>query len=423
MSDYALKVENVSKEYRLGRIGGGTLRGDLQSLRARIMGKEDPNSPLGSESVRLGKNRYFKALDSVSFTVEQGESLGVIGLNGAGKSTLLKLIAGITLPSEGTITYRGNLASMLEVGTGFHGELTGRENVYMNGAILGMSRREISEKMQDIIDFSEIGEFIDTPVKRYSSGMYVKLAFAVAAHLDAQILLMDEVLAVGDVKFQEKCLNHMNAAAENKDNTVLYVSHNMHTIRQFCSRCIVLDKGKIIFDGDTEKAIDIYSRVKRENLCPNNDISKAPRARCNELIQSVRLTRFDILNDEGCHISKGDKLRFKLSYIAQKSLKDVYFRITFCGGQDNPVASSFTPSVCLEEGEGEVELELDVSAVAQGVYTLSAAVVERSSFKIFSDIDNVPQAASLELLPEKDAQFLWSRRFWGRTQLPPIEIK
>ena len=257
MSETIIRIDHVSKEYRLGAIGGGTLKGDLQSAWARMRGKEDPNGKIGQTTYH--NNDRFLALDDVSFEVKKGEALGIIGHNGAGKSTLLKLLSRVTAPTKGTISYNGRIASMLEVGTGFHPELTGRENVYLNGAILGMTRAEIDRKFDQIVDFAEMEQFIDTPVKRYSSGMYVKLAFAVAAHLDSEIMVMDEVLAVGDMKFQQKCLGKMGDAANQEGRTVLYVSHNMNTIRQLCTRCIVLDHGKVVFDGDVEEAIDIYS--------------------------------------------------------------------------------------------------------------------------------------------------------------------
>ena len=254
----AIKVEHISKEYRLGAIGGGTLRGDLQSWWARVRHREDPSLRIDQEPGAHRKNERFLALNDVSFSARQGEAIGIIGHNGAGKSTLLKLISRVTAPSAGTISYNGRIASMLEVGTGFHPEMTGRENIYMNGAILGMTKAEIDRKLDEIVEFAEMRQFIDTPVKRYSSGMYVKLAFAVAAHLDSEIMIMDEVLAVGDARFQQKCLGKMGDAANSQGRTVLYVSHNMSTIRQLCSRCIVLSHGQKVFDGGVEDAISIY---------------------------------------------------------------------------------------------------------------------------------------------------------------------
>ncbi|MBP5467541.1 MAG: ABC transporter ATP-binding protein [Clostridia bacterium] len=255
--EIAIQIRGLKKDYRLGVISGGTLQRDIQSFWARLLKREDPNSKVGSKN--YGKNEKFTALEGVDLTVYKGERLGIIGKNGAGKSTLLKLISRITSPTAGTIGINGRVSSMLEVGTGFHGELTGRENIYLNGAILGMSKAEVNEKIDRIIEFSEIEKFIDTPAKRYSSGMYVKLAFSVAAHLDSEIMIMDEVLAVGDLAFQRKCLDKMGDVSREENRTILYVSHNMDTIRRLCDRCIVLEKDRIVFDGNVEKAIDLYS--------------------------------------------------------------------------------------------------------------------------------------------------------------------
>ena len=251
-----IEICDVKKEYRLGAIGGTTLNAELQSFLAKIRGKEDPNKKIGAREGKAGER--FMALDGVSFSVQPGEAVGIIGHNGAGKSTLLKLISRVTAPSDGEIRLRGRVASMLEVGTGFHPELTGRENVYLNGAILGMTKAEIDKKFDEIVEFAEMRQFIDTPVKRYSSGMYVKLAFSVAAHLDSEIMIMDEVLAVGDAKFQNKCLGKMSDEAHNSGKAVLYVSHNMGTIQRLCTRCIVLDHGRVIFDGPVDDAIGLY---------------------------------------------------------------------------------------------------------------------------------------------------------------------
>ena len=261
--DVALRVTDLKKEYQLGRIGRQTLQNELKERWASWRAKRDLLSP--EEPTTF--NTRLQALDGVSFTAKKGEVLGIIGRNGAGKSTLLKIISRITAPSSGRVDLYGRVASMLEVGTGFNGELTGRENIYMNGAILGMTRAEINEKIEEIIDFSEVREFIDTPVKRYSSGMYVKLGFAVAAHLDSEIMIMDEVLAVGDADFQKKCLEKMRCAALQEGRTVLYVSHNMNTINTLCQRCIVMDGGRIIFDGDVNQAIDRKSTRLNSSHC------------------------------------------------------------------------------------------------------------------------------------------------------------
>ena len=232
-----IRIENLGKTYELGKIGGTTIQRSLQSWWALRQGKDDPNRRIGQRIEASGK---FQALRGVTCEIYEGERVAIIGRNGAGKSTLLKLLSRVTAPSEGEIRVAGRISSTLEVGTGFHGELTGRENIYLNGAILGMSQQEVEEQIEDIIAFSECEQFIDTPVKRYSSGMYVKLAFAVAAFLNADIFLMDEVLAVGDMMYQKKCLRKMREISEDKNKTILYVSHNMQTVRELCNRCIVL---------------------------------------------------------------------------------------------------------------------------------------------------------------------------------------
>ena len=254
--DIAIKVENLSKYYRLGVINNGTLFRDIQSWWARVRGKEDPHAKIGSKYDPTAEG--FWALKDLNFEIKKGERVGIIGHNGAGKSTLLKLLSQITSPTEGSIKINGKIASLLEVGTGFHPEMTGRENIYMNGAILGMTHEEIDKKVNDIIEFSEIGEHIDTPVKRYSSGMYVRLAFAVAAHLDSDILIADEVLAVGDAAFQKKALGKMNELSSGQGRTVLFVSHNMAQIKNLCNKGIVLEHGKIILKGKIDDCINYY---------------------------------------------------------------------------------------------------------------------------------------------------------------------
>ncbi len=257
----AVRIEGVSKEYRLGVINNGRLYRDLQSAWARLRGKEDPWSKIGEEG-RFGRSGSFWALRDVSFDVEQGERIGIMGRNGAGKSTLLKILSRITAPTEGSIKIRGRCASLLEVGTGFHPELTGRDNVYLNGAILGMKKAEVARKFDEIVAFSEIEDFIDTPVKRYSSGMYVRLAFAVAAHLDSEILIADEVLAVGDARFQAKCMGKMQDVSEKQGRTVLFVSHNAAAVRGLCTRGVLLERGRVTFIGDSIGAVvDTYEKM------------------------------------------------------------------------------------------------------------------------------------------------------------------
>jgi len=252
MSDFAIRVEGLSKKYTLGRAEArGSLREALTNT-ARSLADRLRKPRAGG-----GAGEEFLALHDINFEIRPGERVGIIGRNGAGKSTLLKILSRITEPSKGRIAIRGRVASLLEVGTGFHPELTGRENIYLNGAILGMSKAEISRKFDEIVEFSEVEKFLDTPVKRYSSGMYVRLAFAVAAHLEPEILIVDEVLAVGDAQFQEKCLGKMKEVSR-QDRTVLFVSHNMSAIQALCRRCLVLQKGNLIFDQACSEAIGVY---------------------------------------------------------------------------------------------------------------------------------------------------------------------
>ena len=260
MTDTVIKVENLSKQYRLGQIGTGSLAHDLNRLWHRLRGNEDPYLRIGEENDRTskGSSDYVWALRDIEFSVKKGEVLGIIGRNGAGKSTLLKILSRTTTPTIGHVFVKGRVASLLEVGTGFHPELSGRENIFLNGAILGMTRQEIKKKFDEIVDFAGVERYIDTPVKRYSSGMYVRLAFAVAAHLEPEILIVDEVLAVGDAEFQKKCLGKMKDVSDREGRTVLFVSHNMAAVSALCSRAILLDNGKIDFNGKTDDALKKY---------------------------------------------------------------------------------------------------------------------------------------------------------------------
>ena len=256
----ALKAENISKQYRLGQVGTGTLSHDLNRFWHQIRGKEDPYLKIGEANDRSkkGESEYVWSLRDINFEIKQGDAVGIIGKNGAGKSTLLKLLSKVTKPTTGKIYTNGRIASLLEVGTGFHPEMTGRENIYLNGAILGMTRKEITRKFDEIVDFSGVERYIDTPVKRYSSGMYVRLAFAVAAHLESEILIVDEVLAVGDAEFQKKCLGKMGDVSKGEGRTVLFVSHNISAIKSLCNSGIVLQNGKILTLGSVDNCVNRY---------------------------------------------------------------------------------------------------------------------------------------------------------------------
>lgn len=263
-----IKAENIAKAYQLGQIGTGTLQADFKRWYARARGREDPFLKIGEINDRTtkGKSDIAWSLNDINFEIEQGEAVGIIGRNGAGKSTLLKILSRVTAPTMGKITGNGRVASLLEVGTGFHPELTGRENIYLNGAILGMRKKEIKRKFDEIVDFAGVERYIDTPVKRYSSGMYVRLAFAVAAHLESEILIIDEVLAVGDMEFQRKCLGKMDEVNKGEGRTVLFVSHNLQSIGSICSKAMLLSKGILNAFSVVEDVIDIYENENRRKV-------------------------------------------------------------------------------------------------------------------------------------------------------------
>ncbi len=268
MAEPVIKVENLSKAYQIGQIGSGTLSRDIDRFwQTKILGKEDPFLKIGETNDRSvkGESDIVWSLKDINFEINKGEALGIIGKNGAGKSTLLKLLSRVTSPTTGEIKVKGRIASLLEVGTGFHPELSGRENIYLNGAILGMRKKEITRKLDEIIAFSGVERYIDTPVKRYSSGMYVRLAFAVAAHLESEILIVDEVLAVGDAEFQKKCLGKMGDISKGEGRTILFVSHNMNAIQNLCSKVIILNNGQINFNGNVDSGLKQYLNSKEIN--------------------------------------------------------------------------------------------------------------------------------------------------------------
>ena len=416
-----IEVRDVVKEYRLGAIGGGTLRGDIQSFMARIRGKEDPNLKIGAEQPHL--NERFRALDGVSFDVKKGDAVGLIGGNGAGKSTMLKLLSQITAPTAGEIMLEGRVASMLEVGTGFHPELTGRENVYLNGAILGMSKSEISKKFDEIVEFSEVSKFIDTPVKRYSSGMYVKLAFSVAAHLDSEIMIMDEVLAVGDAAFQQKCITKMCEEANSGGRTILYVSHNMNTVRQLCSRTVVLDKGKKIFDGDVEGGIEKYLDNQSYEQKLFNDYTNMTRLKHLEKQRDADLISSEILNKDSCVFENGEKIVFRLSWRQNRSLGDVFARIEIRYRDDSPVGASLCREKLnkTDEKNHSNVLSFDVSSLAAGEYKAMIVLYELNAFGVKNDLDAAWPAFSFTK-EVTDDNIVWNGRYWGYNRFPEIEV-
>ncbi|MBR3299589.1 MAG: ABC transporter ATP-binding protein [Clostridia bacterium] len=423
MDQIMIRVEDLKKEYKLGQIGGTTLRDELQRKFAKMRGKEDPTKKIGAKDYTAGET--FMALNGVSFEVKNGERLGIIGHNGAGKSTLLKLLSRITAPTEGRILLNGRIASMLEVGTGFHPELTGRENIYMNGAILGMSKAEIDSKIEKIIEFSECRQFIDTPVKRYSSGMYVKLAFSVAAHLDSEIIIMDEVLAVGDMAFQNKCLAKMKQAAEEDGRTVLYVSHNMNTIRQLCERCIVLSKGKIIFDGDVEEAISAYSNTNVDSV--TSYINLEDCARPENTSATAFMHSLEFLDSDEAIFSRDNAIRLKLNWTAKTDLKGVYFRMILRNMLNSPVGL-IQSELIGDFSNGETQdtvFEFDPKLLADGRYHLSIALYQKGSLGNSMALDHVTKACSFQVISKESelADTLnWTHTWWGSVMFPQMRI-
>ncbi len=417
--EVAIRLVGVKKRYKLGQIGGGTLQGDLQSWWARIRGKEDPNTKIGTDNRLVGQT--FMALNGIDLAVYKGEALGIIGGNGAGKSTMLKLLSRVTAPTEGEIDIYGRIASMLEVGTGFNGEMTGRENIYMNGAILGMTRAEIDAKMEDIIEFSEVREFIDTPVKRYSSGMYVKLAFSVAAHLDSEIMIMDEVLAVGDMAFQKKCLDKMREAANKNGRTVLYVSHNMNTIRQLCDRCIVLDKGKIVFEGGVEEAIGVYMN-NNNDLSTSYDYSNI--SRYPECGKKFRLLGLDIVNRSDNKVVKGDMLECVVHCRAIQNVTDMRLRFEIVY-MDASLAGSVLSDKGVSASEGQnvdLHVKMPTKNLASGKYSVVAVPYERDEYGNQVTIDRVEPAMFFEIIDEDEDRLLWHHSWWGHVRFDDMIV-
>ena len=377
-----IRVQDVSKMYQLGQIGTGTFSRDLERwFVTKILRKEDPFAQIGEVNDRstAGNSNIVWSLKDVSLDIQQGDAVGIIGRNGAGKSTLLKLLSRVTAPTTGKISVKGRIASLLEVGTGFHPELSGRENIYLNGAILGMRKREIDRKFDEIVDFSGVERYIDTPVKRYSSGMYVRLAFAVAAHLDSEILVVDEVMAVGDAEFQKKCLGKMSDVSTEQGRTVLFVSHNMAAIQGLCRQCIYLQNGQVQYYGANEKALQHYLKAPE---MPNGFVF--PFAQTDGLIEFIGL---ELIDESGAVFSRdiqtsevvGVKFIYKIltkEYDAKPSvILSTELGLTIlhliCELENNPVNEVTTAVAWFPKDLFNDE-----------VYTLTAAMVTSSLFKI-----------------------------------------
>ena len=380
MKDIILKAENISKQYRLGQVGTGTLSHDLNRWWHKIQGKEDPYLKIGevNDRSKKGNSDYVWALQDISFEVERGEVLGIIGKNGAGKSTLLKILSKVTAPTTGSIKSRGRIASLLEVGTGFNGEMTGRENIFLNGAILGMTKKEIFSKLDEIIEFSGCERYIDTPVKRYSSGMTVRLAFAVAAFLEPEILVIDEVLAVGDSEFQKKAIGKMQDIAKGEGRTVLFVSHNMTAVKSLCTTGIVMEYGKIIFKGDSHEAVNYYLANENKKT-GSNLLIRRDRKGSGEL----KFSNVMLFNDKGQNVNElfsGEysKFRFYFEILKEISVESLVFGVVFRDNNEVKIADFYSDEMGVKFNNilnnGYVDLEIPKLLLRGGQYNLDIVV-------------------------------------------------
>ena len=383
----AIKVENLSKAYQLGTIGTGTISRDLERWIARVRGKEDPFLTIGEANDRSAKGTsdVVLSLNNISFDIQQGDAVGIIGRNGAGKSTLLKLLSRVTSPTSGTIKVKGRIASLLEVGTGFHPELTGRENIYLNGAILGMRKKEIKRKFDEIVDFAGVERYIDTPVKRYSSGMYVRLAFAVAAHLESEILIVDEVLAVGDAEFQKKCLGKMGDVSKGEGRTVLFVSHNISSVRTLCKSGIMLVNGQMYIHSTVNRVIDQYLSVKKHLTEWEGEDGDE-----NILIRKTAIKK-NIPDDKNLCIS--DELKIVVNLKIINNINEIGIGFNISSADHNPIVrvffNDYNDLSKLEIGSYEVEFIIPPYTLATGSYEILFDISMPNIKKINSDNINI----------------------------------
>jgi lipopolysaccharide transport system ATP-binding protein len=369
-----IKVENLSKAYQLGDFGTGTISRDLERFWARLRGKDDPFLKIGEINDRSvkGESDVVWSLKDLNFEIEQGDTVGIIGRNGAGKSTLLKVLSRVTSPTTGSAKVKGRIASLLEVGTGFHPELTGRENIYLNGAILGMRKAEIKRKFDEIVDFSGVERYIDTPVKRYSSGMYVRLAFGVAAHLDSEILIVDEVLAVGDAEFQKKCLGKMGDISKGEGRTVLFVSHNMGAVKKLCKKGMYLDKGLIVEYDNIEKVIDSYTTYSKQT----QSIYLMPTPKKKDEVLGY-ISKFTIEDENGnicSDILVGDKWQIRIAFSVTTKVKHFIIALGISDSMDINIRTTWSLPIDLEAGDYEAVFKEDNLLLSTGSYNISAGL-------------------------------------------------
>ena len=402
----AIEFENVGKQYRLGLVGTGSLQHDINRWwQTSILGKEDPYLKIGevNDRSKKGNSDYVWALKDISFKVEQGDVVGIIGKNGAGKSTLLKLLSHITAPSTGHITYKGRIASLLEVGTGFHPEMTGRENIYMNGSIMGMSKHEIDRKLDEIVDFAGVERYLDTPVKRFSSGMTVRLGFAVAAFLEPEILVVDEVLTVGDAEFQKKAIGKMGEVSSQGGRTVLFVSHNMAAVRSLCKSGIVLQNGMMHFRGTANEAVDEYLKAYADNF---SDLPLGDVPRTDATNGLVKFVDYQFMNEKNEIIAPhcGKPLRIRLKVKVAEDIQNVYVSAGIRTMLGEPIMSF--PSHCtmdnfpLSKGEHYINLDIPKLPLSGGMYRLGLWCSAKNLLSKVECADYVDNVIKLNVEPD-----------------------
>ena len=423
----AIEFENISKQYRLGLVSTGTLSHDLNRFwQTKVLRREDPYLKVGETNDRAhkGDSDYVWALKDINFKVEQGDVVGIIGRNGAGKSTLLKLLSRVTAPTTGIIRAKGRIASLLEVGTGFHPEMTGRENIYMNGAIMGMTRAEIARKLDEIVDFSGCERYLDTPVKRYSSGMTVRLGFAIAAHLEPEILVVDEVLAVGDAEFQKKAIGKMQDVSCGEGRTVLFVSHNMGAVKNLCKRGIVLNQGQVAFDGGVEEAVEIYAANNIANLKKSVVIQREHHK--TSASRELEYVKVEMLNDVE-NISTAETLLFELSIkLNTPDVKNAQIGIIFNNSKKERVGACYTKafSIPTHLSRFKVRVALENHNLAKGKYTLDFVLSQFDYSANCLDYEAVYDTVSFEVKyidREKTIPFLvWPNTLGNSTFLNSV---
>ena len=379
-----IKVENISKQYRLGDVGTGSLAHDVNKWWHKVRGKENPYLKIGETNDRAvkGESDYVWALKDINFEVKQGEVLGIIGRNGAGKSTLLKILSKTTTPTTGSIKIKGRIASLLEVGTGFHPELSGRDNIFLNGAILGMTKREIKSKFDEIVDFAGVERYIDTPVKRYSSGMYVRLAFAVAAHLEPEILIVDEVLAVGDAEFQKKALGKMKDVSEKDGRTVLFVSHNLTAIKNLCSMSVFMNNGYIKMIGDTEAVMNRYLSNDVNNSM-RQDFAEPTDAPGNDKVKMKRIEIMPKLADTNEPITIFTPINIEFEFWNYVEDIPINLSLHLFTIHTECVFNVGTPSLKLTRGLHKGICEIPANLLNDGIYSISMMVVGEASYSLY----------------------------------------